>query len=203
MLFALELDRCSRTRGWEITSNVSHPGITATNLLAAQAEMGRHNDKLAVRTIRRASKRGRFAQTVPEGILHALYAATSPEAGAVSSTGPLVLRTWPAPRPSRLSSSGARSLEDAAKIWVVFERLTRVPSLECEVHAPAVATRPRGVRPSVGAWGVIPLTAPCGRTSRWRRLTTAARRRLVCPRIATPSSVAVHFSRWALQDSNL
>lgn len=126
MLFALELDRCSRTRDWGFTSNVSHPGITATNLLAAHPEMGRPNDTLAVRSIRRASKRGRFAQTVPEGILPALYAATSPKAEGGVFYGPSgFAHLAGAPAEQKLYKP-ARSVEDAAKIWVVSERLTRV-----------------------------------------------------------------------------
>jgi NAD(P)-dependent dehydrogenase (short-subunit alcohol dehydrogenase family) len=125
-LFALELDRCSRTRGWGITSNVSHPGITATNLLAAHPEMGRPNDTIAVRTIRWASKGGRFAQTVPEGILPALYAATSPKAEGGVFYGPSgFAHLAGAPTEQKLYEP-ARSVEDAANIWAVSERLTRV-----------------------------------------------------------------------------
>lgn len=35
-LFGLELDRRSQVNGWNITSNLSHPGIAPTNLLAAR-----------------------------------------------------------------------------------------------------------------------------------------------------------------------
>jgi len=35
-LFAIELDRRSADEGWGIRSNLSHPGVTPTNLLAAQ-----------------------------------------------------------------------------------------------------------------------------------------------------------------------
>src|SRR5690242_6455373 len=40
LMFALELDRRSAAAGWGITSNGSHPGVTPTNLLAAQPGMG-------------------------------------------------------------------------------------------------------------------------------------------------------------------
>lgn len=43
-LFGLELDRLSRTHGWGITSNLSHPGIAPTNLLAARPEVGRDTE---------------------------------------------------------------------------------------------------------------------------------------------------------------
>ena len=40
-LFGMQLDRLSRTHDWGITSNVAHPGVSATNLLASHPEMGR------------------------------------------------------------------------------------------------------------------------------------------------------------------
>ncbi|WP_255353806.1 SDR family oxidoreductase, partial [Aeromicrobium sp. Leaf272] len=39
-LFGLELDRRSRVEGWGITSNLSHPGVAPTSLLAARPEVG-------------------------------------------------------------------------------------------------------------------------------------------------------------------
>ena len=47
-LFAMELHRRSDAGGWGIQSNLSHPGITPTNLLAAQPGMGRPDDTSAV-----------------------------------------------------------------------------------------------------------------------------------------------------------
>ena len=40
-LFGLELQRRSEAGGWGITSNLSHPGLAPTNLLAARPELGR------------------------------------------------------------------------------------------------------------------------------------------------------------------
>ncbi|WP_198414063.1 hypothetical protein [Micromonospora phaseoli] len=34
-LFGLELDRRSRAHGWGVTSNLAHPGVAPTSLLAA------------------------------------------------------------------------------------------------------------------------------------------------------------------------
>jgi len=39
-LFGLEMDRQSKTHGWGISSNLSHPGVAPTNLLAARPEIG-------------------------------------------------------------------------------------------------------------------------------------------------------------------
>jgi NAD(P)-dependent dehydrogenase (short-subunit alcohol dehydrogenase family) len=56
MLFAVELDRRSRSAGWGIVSNTAHPGLTLTNLQTSGWKIGR--DKPSVRTaaFRRASK---------------------------------------------------------------------------------------------------------------------------------------------------
>lgn len=54
-LFGLELDRRSAAGGWGITSNLSHPGIAPTSLLAARPELGRAKDTVGVRVIRALS----------------------------------------------------------------------------------------------------------------------------------------------------
>lgn len=51
-LFGLELDRRSHRAGWGITSNLAHPGVAPTNLLAARLELGRPRDTMGVRAIR-------------------------------------------------------------------------------------------------------------------------------------------------------
>lgn len=54
-LFGLELSRRSQAQGWGITSNISHPGVAPTSLLAARPEVGRSEDTMQVRVIRRLS----------------------------------------------------------------------------------------------------------------------------------------------------
>jgi NAD(P)-dependent dehydrogenase (short-subunit alcohol dehydrogenase family) len=49
MHFGLELDRRSRAGGWGITSNLAHPGVTASNLLASHPEMGRATEPFTTR----------------------------------------------------------------------------------------------------------------------------------------------------------
>ena len=125
-LFGLELDRRSRAHGWGVTSNVAHPGVSATNLLAAHPEMGRAGDTGAVRAIRFLARFGVLAQTADEGLLPALYAATSPQATGGTFYGPSGL----------LHQAGApaeqqpyRYLTDAAaavRIWQESERLAGV-----------------------------------------------------------------------------
>ena len=66
-LFGLELDRRSRAGGWGITSNLSHPGVAPTSLLAARPELGRAEDTAGVRVIRALSARGILVGTVRDG----------------------------------------------------------------------------------------------------------------------------------------
>lgn len=129
VMFGLELHRRSAAGGWGITSNVSHPGITATNLLAAQPHLGRSRDTTAVRLIRTLARFGILAQTVDQGLLPALYAATSPHADGGKLYGPAGFRHLSGPPAEQAVYAPARSAADAARLWDLSERLTglRVP----------------------------------------------------------------------------
>lgn len=124
-LFGLELDRRSRAEGWGITSNLSHPGVAPTNLLAARPEIGRTTDTLSVRMIRWLSARGILLGTPETAALPALLAATSPDAVGgrmYGPSGPGQLGGAPAEQPLYRSLAGA---EDAARLWEISESLTR------------------------------------------------------------------------------
>src|SRR5882757_2131321 len=69
-------------------SNLSHPGVAPTNLLASRPEVGRDQDTRAVRMIRALSARGILVGTVHTAQLPALYAATSPDAERGGFYGP-------------------------------------------------------------------------------------------------------------------
>jgi NAD(P)-dependent dehydrogenase (short-subunit alcohol dehydrogenase family) len=123
-LFGLELDRRSRDAGWGITSNLAHPGIAPTSLLAARPEVGRARDTAGVRIIRALSARGLIVGTLETAPLPALLAATSPDArggGFYGPSGPGHLGGGPAEQPlySRL-----RSEEEAQRVWQISEELT-------------------------------------------------------------------------------
>ncbi|WP_144876829.1 SDR family oxidoreductase [Microbacterium sp. 1.5R] len=125
-LFGLELDRRSRAHGWGVSSNVAHPGVAPTSLLAARPELGRERDTAGVRLIRWLSARGILLGTPETAALPALYAAASPEArgGAFyGPSGPGHLGGAPAEQPlySRLQSD-----DDARRIWTLSEKLTGV-----------------------------------------------------------------------------
>ncbi|MER6489968.1 SDR family oxidoreductase [Streptomyces sp. BK205] len=123
-LFGLELNRRSESGGWGITSNISHPGVAPTSLLAARPEVGRDKDTLGVRVIRFLSARGILLGTVESAKFPALYAATSPDAEPgrfYGPSGPLHLGGPPAEQKpyTRLTST-----QEAARVWETSEKLT-------------------------------------------------------------------------------
>ncbi len=108
-LFGLELSRRSAAAGWGITSNLSHPGVAPTSLLAARPELGRADDTTGVKVIRWLSAHGLLVGTVESARLPALMAATTGRATA-ASTDPSG-RATPAARRDRRRSGrrcGAR-----------------------------------------------------------------------------------------------
>ncbi|MDR7382300.1 SDR family oxidoreductase [Promicromonospora iranensis] len=124
-LFGLELERRSKAHGWGITSNLSHPGVAPTNLLAARPELGRAQETAGRRMIGWLSARGIMAGTVESAALPALMAATDPQAqpGALYSPSGFG-NTSGAPAEQRMYPP-LRSADDAARVWDVSEQLTR------------------------------------------------------------------------------
>lgn len=123
-LFGLELSRRSHAGGWGITSNISHPGVAPTSLLAARPEIDRPDDTAGVRIIRWLSERGLVVGTVESAKLPALLAATSPQAQNGGFYGP----QWPGnvggPAGAQKLWKPLRDNESASRIWTVSEELT-------------------------------------------------------------------------------
>jgi NAD(P)-dependent dehydrogenase (short-subunit alcohol dehydrogenase family) len=126
-LFGLELHRRSATHGWGITSNLSHPGVAPTSLLAARPELGRTDDTAGVKVIRALSKRGLIVGTVQSAALPALYAATSPDAHGGQLYGPKGIGHLGGPPAAQKLYSRLESTENAQRIWQHSEDLTNVP----------------------------------------------------------------------------
>jgi NAD(P)-dependent dehydrogenase (short-subunit alcohol dehydrogenase family) len=125
-LFGLELDRRSRANGWGITSNLAHPGVAPTSLLAPRAELGRDRPAAGRGLIGALSARGILLGTADSAGLPALMAATVPAAQLAAFYGP----SGPghlggAPAAQKLYSR-LRSEADAVRIWDVSTRLTGV-----------------------------------------------------------------------------
>ncbi|GAA2324489.1 SDR family oxidoreductase [Streptomyces kunmingensis] len=125
-LFGLELDRRSRAGGWGITSNLAHPGVAPTSLLAARPEIGRDRDTLGVRLIRTLSARGILLGTVESAKLPALYAATGTDARGARLYGPSGPGHLGGPPAEQRLYSRLGGAEDAQRIWAASEELTKV-----------------------------------------------------------------------------
>jgi NAD(P)-dependent dehydrogenase (short-subunit alcohol dehydrogenase family) len=139
-LAALELDRRSRVHGWGITSNLAHPGVAPTSLLAARPEIGRAAESREVRLIRRLSTMG-IVGTPETAALPALFAATSPGAAGGRFYGPSRFgHLSGGPAEQRLYRP-LRSAADAARVWELSEQLTGV-SFPTDSPVPADERRP-------------------------------------------------------------
>jgi NAD(P)-dependent dehydrogenase (short-subunit alcohol dehydrogenase family) len=124
-LFGRELHNRSAAAGWGITSNVSHPGVSPTNLLAAQPGMGRAKDTPSLRMIRLMSHLG-VVGTVSSAALPALLAAAGPDSRGGQFFGPKGFGdVGGAPAPRELWAP-LRSNDDARRLWEVSERLVGV-----------------------------------------------------------------------------
>ena len=116
LMFALELQRRSDAAGWNLTSNVAHPGFSRTNLFASGP-----GGLLSVATDFAAPF---FGHSAADGARPILFAATSPQAKPGAYYGPGgfgELRGAPAPA---LIMPKARDAATAARLWDVSEKLT-------------------------------------------------------------------------------
>ncbi|WP_030903256.1 SDR family oxidoreductase [Streptomyces sp. NRRL F-5126] len=133
-LFGLELNRRSEAGGWGITSNLSHPGVAPTNLLAARPEVGRDKDTLGVRLIRALSSRGILLGTVRSAQLPALYAATAPDAKPGGFYGPSGPGHLGGPPTEQKLYGRLRGADEARRVWRFSEELTGVRFEEQPTH---------------------------------------------------------------------
>jgi NAD(P)-dependent dehydrogenase (short-subunit alcohol dehydrogenase family) len=126
LTFALELDRRSRNDGWGIVSNAAHPGTTTTGLYAAGPNLGRERPAPHEAIMTRLAGWGVLVHGVEQGLLPALYAATSPQAQGGRLYGPDGIGQFtggPAELPIYRS---ARDEAEAARLWDYSLRLVGV-----------------------------------------------------------------------------
>ena len=122
-LFARELDRRSREAGWGVSSTLAHPGVSPTNLLAAQPGMGRPRVAPERRLIVALSRLG-VVGTVESAALPALVAAAGPGSAGDQFWGPR--RTLGGPPAEVPFWSPLRDTAEARRLWDVSEQLTGV-----------------------------------------------------------------------------
>lgn len=125
-LFGLELDRRSGAGGWGITSNLSHPGVAPTSLMAARPEIGRDRDTANIAVIRRLSRAGILVGTLDSAQLPALMAATSPLARGGLLYGPKGPGNLGGGPGEHTLFRPLRDLQAAERIWKVSEELAGV-----------------------------------------------------------------------------
>ena len=124
-LFGLELARRSAAHGWGITSNLSHPGVAPTSLLAARPELDRSKDTPQYRVIRWLSAHGILTGTAETAALPALMAATDPNAKPGALYGPSGFGNLSGKPDEQKMHAPLRSVDDAARIWQMSEELTK------------------------------------------------------------------------------
>ena len=120
LMFARELQRRSNDAGWGILSAAAHPGGTATNLQTSGPREGRDYGRLG-RRIANA-----VLQPVAQGILPALYAATSADATPGAYYGPDGFYELRGGVKLAHVPPLALRADDSARLWDVSERLTGV-----------------------------------------------------------------------------
>jgi NAD(P)-dependent dehydrogenase (short-subunit alcohol dehydrogenase family) len=128
LMFARELNRRSKEAGWGILSDAAHPGLTKTNLQTSGPSHGRSKPSTMERFYKLSWRLTPFLwQEIDEGILPALYAATSPQAEGGAFYGPHGIYeaagggVATAKVPAR-----ARNDADCRRLWDISEKLTGV-----------------------------------------------------------------------------
>lgn len=124
-LFARELDARSRAQGWDVSSNLAHPGVSPTNLLAAQPQMGRPREVGGRRVIRLLSRVG-VTGTVESAALPAVMAATDPDSRGDMFYGPK--RVVGGPPAIQNLWAPLTDLAGARRLWDESERLVAARS---------------------------------------------------------------------------
>jgi NAD(P)-dependent dehydrogenase (short-subunit alcohol dehydrogenase family) len=128
LMFARELNRRSKEAGWGILSDAAHPGLTKTNLQISGPSHGRSKPSTMEQLYKLSWRLTPFLwQEIDEGILPALYAATSPQAEGGAFYGPHGIYeaagggVAAAKVPAR-----ARNEADCRRLWDISEKLTGV-----------------------------------------------------------------------------
>jgi NAD(P)-dependent dehydrogenase (short-subunit alcohol dehydrogenase family) len=126
LIFARELDRRSKAAGWGILAAAAHPGATITNLQVSGPMRGYKQDGVRARINRMQYAVPGLYQNADQGILPALFAATSPDAVGGGYYGPSGFQEL-AGGPSA-ASSPKRALNDAdnTRLWDLSETLGNV-----------------------------------------------------------------------------
>jgi NAD(P)-dependent dehydrogenase (short-subunit alcohol dehydrogenase family) len=124
LMFARELNERSVADGWGILAAAAHPGATITNLQSTGPLKGRDPKGLRSRLNHLQYRVPGLYQNVDQGILPALFAATSPDAVGGGYYGPSGFQELAGgPAPARVPKR-ALNPEDSKRLWAVSEELS-------------------------------------------------------------------------------
>jgi len=124
LMFARELNRRSIAGGWGVRSVAAHPGATVTNLQITGPTHNGASARIFLAANEASHRISWMWQQIEQGILPALYAATSPVAAGGGYYGPGGFgELTGAPAPAKLPP---RSLDgaDGRRLWSISEDLT-------------------------------------------------------------------------------
>lgn len=122
LLFAYELQRRSSEARWPLLSVAAHPGYAATNLQSSGIGLDGHQALMRLTGLANAV----LAQSVDDGALPVLYAATSPDAPPGAFIGPDGLFEMRGSPRLVEPSAAARDEIAARRLWDLSEELTGV-----------------------------------------------------------------------------
>ena len=126
LMFARELNRRSIAAGWGIRSVAAHPGATTTNLQVTGPTHGGASARTMLTLMEATQRIGWMWQQIPQGILPALFAATSPTAAGGGYYGPDGFgELTGGPSPARMPSRALNDA-DADRLWRASEHFTRL-----------------------------------------------------------------------------
>ena len=128
LIFARELARRSQEAGWRVTSTAAHPGLTKTNLQISGPSHGRAKPSMMERFYKVSWRFMPFMwQEIDEGILPALYAATSPDAANGGFYGPRGFMELAGGGVAEANTpTHAKDEADGRRLWEISEQLTTV-----------------------------------------------------------------------------
>jgi NAD(P)-dependent dehydrogenase (short-subunit alcohol dehydrogenase family) len=122
LMFAIELDRRSKAKGWGLTSVAAHPGVARTDLIANGPAIGANALVRAAIPIAMAL----IAHSSAAGALPTLMAATMPGVTGGQYFGPQNWNEFKGPPGPGKIKPQALDPKVAAELWAASEKLTGV-----------------------------------------------------------------------------
>ena len=123
LMFAYELQRRSDAAGWGLGSIAAHPGVSRTNLIANGPGQGSLMGSALAKGVTDFFM-NIFAQSVEDGALPQIFAATSPAARPGGYYGPANMGEYKGPVTDAKPPRAALDTAVAGRLWDVSQQLT-------------------------------------------------------------------------------